>query len=70
MTDHKYNPNRHGNANKPHKNPKYYINGVYLLYGSGCKIGGNDCFNCRLPDCMWDSGSNENDMNGRQQCTT
>lgn len=58
MTNPKYNPNRNGNANTIHHyKQNYNENGAYLLYGNGCKVGGDSCFECPLPDCMWNSGS-------------
>lgn len=29
------------------------ITGLRLCHGNGCKIGGNNCFECKLPDCSW-----------------
>ena len=72
MTDHRYNPNKNGKANVPHKNLKYYLpNGDYLLYGNGCKFS-PDCFTCGLSDCLWDecNHSNEATLTRREQCTT
>ena len=46
MTLSKYNPNKNGRANRPHKNPKYIMaDGTYLPYGTGCHVCPN-CFEC------------------------
>lgn len=52
-----FNPNKYGNAQgKSHHLAKYYDeNGLYFVYGNGCKRGGKSCLECTLPDCRWDS---------------
>ena len=59
MTQSKYDPNKNGNAqNKPHHYKQNFDEqGNYLLYGNGCAIGGESCFTCKLPDCMWDNNN-------------
>jgi hypothetical protein len=27
-----------------------------LLHGNGCKLGGANCFECKLRDCKWSYG--------------
>jgi hypothetical protein len=72
MTNPKYNPNKNGNANVTHHNPNYYDEkGTYLMYGSGCTLGGKSCFDCKLPDCMWDNNNLVvKNMAGGERCTT
>jgi len=26
---------------------------IQLLHGNGCKKGGDNCFECKLPDCVY-----------------